>query len=98
MQLDRLRIEDFEPLRNRPIAVTAQGVSLNLELCEVKRLTAHAMRQEAPFALILRAPRGAAAIGQGMIRLAHPELGEFELFLVPIGPDSAGMRYEITFN
>jgi len=98
MQLDCLRAEDFEPLRDRPIAVTARGESLDLELCEVKRLSAHAFRQEAPFSLVLRSARGAPALSQGMVRLAHPKLGELEVFLVPIGPDSLGMRYEITFN
>ena len=30
-------------------------------------------------------------------RLEHDELGAFELFLVPIGPDDTGMRYEAVF-
>ncbi len=98
MQLDHLRVEDFEALRGHPITVTTRDGSVSLELCEARRLAAHALRPQAPFALVLRAPLGAAAIGQGMVRLAHPELGELELFLVPIGPDSVGMRYEITFN
>lgn len=29
--------------------------------------------------------------------LSHPELGELELFLVPIGPGTDGMRYEAAF-
>jgi hypothetical protein len=32
-------------------------------------------------------------LAQGTYRLSHPQLGEFELFLVPLGPD----RYEAAF-
>jgi hypothetical protein len=31
---------------------------------------------------------------QGIMRLSHAELGEDDLFLVPLGPDELGMRYE----
>jgi hypothetical protein len=34
---------------------------------------------------------------QGSYQLSQPDVGEFELFLVPIGPDSEGMRYEAAF-
>ncbi len=50
----------------------------------------------APFSLIFRGPR-ASVLPQRTYRLAHETLGEFPLFLVPIGPDSAGMRYEAAF-
>jgi hypothetical protein len=44
--------------------------------------------------------RGAAAdfIGQGMHPLAHEALGEFELFVVPIGRDGDDIVYEAAFN
>jgi hypothetical protein len=34
---------------------------------------------------------------QGSYPLGHQELDGLELFLVPIGPDSLGMRYEAAF-
>jgi hypothetical protein len=30
--------------------------------------------------------------------MEHPEIGVFELFLVPIGPDEKGLRYEAIFT
>jgi len=30
--------------------------------------------------------------------MEHEKLGTFDLFIVPLGPDSAGMRYEVIFN
>ena len=49
-----------------------------------------------PFSLIFRGPRD-HVLPQRTYRLAHAALGEFPLFLVPIGPDSVGMRYEAAF-
>jgi hypothetical protein len=40
---------------------------------------------------------GAPFLSQGTYRLAHAELGELELFLVPIGRDVDGTRYEAAF-
>jgi hypothetical protein len=39
----------------------------------------------------------APVLPQGIQRLSHAELGELDLFLVPIGPDAQGMRYEAAF-
>lgn len=35
---------------------------------------------------------------QGTYTLIHPDLAEMNLFLVPIGPSSEGMRYESVFS
>ena len=37
-------------------------------------------------------------LGQGMRHLQHAVLGELDLFLVPIGQDESGTRYEVVFN
>ena len=35
---------------------------------------------------------------QNTYRLVHPEMGEFEVFLVPIAQDADGFRYEAVYN
>ena len=35
---------------------------------------------------------------QALYQLEHPVMGVVELFLVPNGPDSSGMRYESSFS
>jgi hypothetical protein len=35
---------------------------------------------------------------RGIYRLHHPARGALDLFMVPLGPDACGMRYEIVFN
>lgn len=48
------------------------------------------------FSLVFRGP-GEPILPQGSYALVHEELGELELFLVPIGRDSEGVRYEAAF-
>ena len=35
---------------------------------------------------------------QNIFRLAHPKMGEFEVFLVPIAQEPDGFRYEAVYN
>jgi hypothetical protein len=37
-------------------------------------------------------------LSQQTYRLRHEEMGEFDIFLVPIGRDDGGFRYEAIFN
>jgi hypothetical protein len=82
----------------------AGGESLPLELVEVQRAS-HAGNPAAvgpagrrePFNLVFRGPRSPWA-PQGIHRLEHDQLGTLDLFLVPLGPDAVGMRYEAVFT
>jgi len=97
LQLDQLQPEDFEPLLGHSLPVEIPGGTLACELTQVRRLPPHSVRANPPFALILRGPRS-HALAQGMYALEHPQHGRLEVFVVPIGPDSEGLCYEITFN
>jgi hypothetical protein len=46
-----------------------------------------------PFSLLFHT-RPDVLIPQQICRLRNPRLGEFPLFIVPLGPDARGMRYE----
>jgi hypothetical protein len=50
-----------------------------------------------PFSLIFHADPDPGA-PQQIFSMRHPELGSFELFLVPLGPDERGMRYEAVIS
>jgi hypothetical protein len=50
-----------------------------------------------PFALLFRGPRQ-PVLPQRIYRLEHAAMGPLELFIVPIGPDEAGLRYEAVFT
>lgn len=50
-----------------------------------------------PFSVVFRGP-GNVFLSQRTYRMEHAEVGAFEIFLVPIGPDSEGHRYEAIFT
>jgi hypothetical protein len=80
------------------------GEPLPLELVEVERASyaedpaavGPSGRRE-PFTLLFRGPRSPYA-RQATHRLEHDRMGTLEIFLVPLGPDAAGMRYQAVFT
>ena len=38
------------------------------------------------------------AIGQGIVKVEHQNLGSFEMFVTPVIPDRPGICYESVFN
>jgi hypothetical protein len=69
--------------------------TIETELVEVSELKL-SPRQER-FAIVFRGPND-KFLGQGMRRFSHQQMGEFELFLVPISKDDQGTNYEAVFN
>jgi hypothetical protein len=49
------------------------------------------------FALLFRGPLD-HFLQQKIYRMEHEKLGEFDLFLVPVGRDQNGFQYEAVFN
>jgi hypothetical protein len=90
---ERITLEDFVPHCRTRFRV-ARLESCELELTEA---TDHSNEQLEQFSLIFT---GALSpwLPQGSYKLTHPSMGECELFLVPLGPDAMGMRYEAAFS
>lgn len=102
--LASLTLERFAPLVGSTFSVAlAAPWDLRLELAEVAALspqTSFAGAFRAPFRLIFHGPQQPVH-PQATLPLFHPELGQFEIFLVPIGPSPQGtsiMRYEAIFT
>lgn len=96
-----LRIETFQNLQGDLFRLCAPGDG-ELELCltEVTPLsTASAApgTPRTPFALYFHGPSSPWA-RQATYRLENGSLGAVEIFLVPLGPDERGMRYEAVFT
>lgn len=81
-----------DPFRVRP----EDAPEFEVELVEVtEKLDGGAARPQ--FSLVFRGGPD-PPVAQRIYRLEHEELGTLELFLVPIGPDQAGQRYEAVFT
>ena len=94
-----MTLDDFAGHRNETFRVSHAGSTLELLLIEANALAAAtaAPQGRAPFSLVFRGPRD-VSLEQRIHRLEHAELGVLELFLVPIGPDALGLRYEAVFG
>ncbi|HXO10497.1 MAG TPA: hypothetical protein VN880_20805 [Solirubrobacteraceae bacterium] len=93
--LDALTAEDFRT--HTGTAFRLADESVECELIEVTGQQASARPgSRAAFSVVLRGPRQ-PVLEQRIRRLEHDEMGVLEMFLVPIGPDDAGMLYEAVF-
>jgi len=101
--LDQFTLDTFSPLLGQTFSLIADGANaLPLELVEATDLQSSgrapaAHDRRAPFSLVFRGPSTPVA-PQRIYPLEHPSIGHVELFLVPIGPDGQGMRYEAIFT
>ena len=101
-RLDWLTYDTFARRAGERFDVTVtDGPALPMVLAEATEGTEPGGRgpdgqERLQFSLVFRGP-SAPVLRQGSYGLAHAELGELELFLVPLGPDSEGMRYEAAF-
>ena len=93
LDLATLTPEQFDPLIGTRFALN--DTADVLELLEVNRLKSPSSRAQ-PFSLIFTSRTH--RLLQDTFRLAHAELGEFELFIVPLQPDARGPLYEAVFN
>ena len=96
-----LRIETFQNLQGDVFRLSAPGDGeLELRLTGVAPLSAASAAPgspRTPFALYFHGPLSPWA-RQATYRLEHALLGANEMFIVPLGPDERGMRYEAIFN
>jgi len=103
LPLDQLTLTHFAPhVGGRFVLRQDSGPALELELMQVTALGAKGPRPahlavRAPFSLLFRAPKEAAST-QCIYHLEHETLGGLDIFLVPIGRDEAGLKFEAIFN
>ena len=100
--LEELTSQDFSPYLNQTFRLRGDAFGLlEAELIEVTDLPGDpadlkegARRQ--PFSIVLVGP-AEPVLHQSIYRVEHEKLGPLDLFLVPIGPNDKGMRYEAVF-
>lgn len=99
MDIQDLTYETFRDRTGQAFRDTEAGISL--ELLEVEDLTAVARNvppdARTPFSLVFRGP-AEPAVSQGIRPLEHDELGSLEIFVVPIGMEPDGLRYQAVFS
>ncbi|HEV7591276.1 MAG TPA: hypothetical protein VGO40_24400 [Longimicrobium sp.] len=98
--LDTFTIDTFQPHVGEPFRVVVdeqwQMVALLSDVSPWGHEEA-ASRPRMPFSLTFHA-KPDAIIPQAIYRIESEVLEPFDCFLVPIGPDAGGMRYEAVFT
>lgn len=104
--LDQLTIDDFAVHKDSTFRISlAPEAELEMELVlsEVQALSdlrrrpsGDAVPGSPAFSLLFHGPP-TPILPQRIYPLDHPELGQLEIFVVPLGPDAKGMRYQAIF-
>ena len=89
----------FQPLIGQTFQIGEASEAIAAVLIEARSLreAQGAGRLSRQFSLIWRGPPG-AVLEQRIHPVRHPALPPMDLFLVCIGPDAEGMRYEAVFT
>jgi hypothetical protein len=95
--LNDITHETFKSIIGESLDLRAGEVAFQAQVEEVSLLRPNPESGQQPFSVLLQA-QDMANHGQQIYLVRHEALGELSLFLVPVGPGTAGMRYEIIFN
>jgi hypothetical protein len=96
MDLGELTLETFTPCVDNAFAIAAEPHDLELVL-EAAEARGEWPGGRQPFSLVFRGP-SEPQLPQAIYRLEHAGLGVLEIFIVPIGRDDGGTRYEAIFT
>jgi hypothetical protein len=91
--LETFTAETFRPLLNERFELVTEDGRVDLELVDVTESAAPGAERRAQFSIVFSGPAD-PILPQASYRLEHPELGAFDLFLVPIAAGS----YEAVFT
>ncbi len=96
--LEKLMLETFTGRVGEVFTVSGSDVpTMELRLAEASAWGAPQNGGRQPFSLIFHGPME-PVMWQRIAPVSHAELGEMEIFLVPIGPERGVMRYQAVFS
>lgn len=101
--LQELTLNDFSPHLGSKFKLRLDsGQCLEMELAEATPLSMSGARpvhlaQRNAFSIVFLAPPD-APLAQQIYQLEHEVMGEFAIFLVPVGRTAAGLKCEAIFN
>ena len=103
--LETLTVDVFQPRVGDTFRIRPRPEhELEAELIEARalgggpsRAPSETSRRRTPFSLSFRTSL-TAPLPQSIYEVAHDELGSYQIFLVPVGPDGKGMVYQAIFT
>ena len=97
--MNHLTYRDFETYLNQavPLHYDTGEFIMTLIKCEKLNSQGYCGPGREPFSLTFLGPRQ-PLLPQRMYRLDFGQLGRLEIFIVPVGRDSSGTKYEAVFT
>jgi len=99
--LDQLTHTDFERHLNTTFALHySETDSFDARLIRVETIghKPEDTNQRWAYSLVFHISDKERYLVQQIYQVTHPGMGNLDLFLVPLGPDETGMRYEAIFT
>ncbi len=94
-----LHSTDFAPYLNQVFQIRFTiDTTLPAELIKVAEVPGYTNVDRTPFSIIFRTAQKTEYYKQSVCILHHPAKGDVPVFLVPLGLDEEGMRYEAVFS
>lgn len=90
---DTLTHDRFHALLNEKVQLCLGELELSATIDEISARNRHGDAERDPFSVVFITDSDENH-GQQIYTMKHAELGEMELFLVPLGPKGDGMSYE----
>ncbi|MBE9461794.1 DUF6916 family protein [Dyadobacter subterraneus] len=97
--LSKLTADDFRNHLHQNIEIYFNPeIPVNMEVLEVQDLELYSPLERNSFSILFRMNGEKGYYPQGTYPVNHPELGKMDIFLVPLGADKEGMRYQSIFS
>ncbi len=91
-----LTLHDFESLLDKTFDVRSVSPEVRLSLVEVKSMGS-GEREGGAFSVLWQGP-DEPVLEQAIYKIYQPDLGEQDVFLVPVAEKQAGVQYEAVFT
>ncbi|WP_264535670.1 DUF6916 family protein [Flavobacterium sp. N1736] len=99
MDIALLTLNDFSAFLNKAFTIKiSDEIQLDAELIELTKLNNYSPLERSPFSIVFRTEQKNEYYQQGIFTIIHPQKGNLDLFLSPLGFDSVGMKYEAIFS
>jgi hypothetical protein len=93
---DHLSRDTYVPLLNTKFRIdVTPNMSVDAELIKISDLLTRPRQEQFSILFLSGADTPAE---QGLFAVHHETLGDFELFLVPVGSDEKGITFQAVFN
>ncbi len=96
--LSKITSEHFTPYLNQQLQIVFSDALVQAELTEIVENDTYSPSERKPFHIMISIGTEFPLLRQGIYRLGFSQQMIMDVFMVPVGPDGKGQRYQIIFS